>query len=167
MPLFEKTLKLDISVKERNVCFFGTELLEVEQADIFKHWWIHRRNTYTKRKEHQLACLQEEYDEIKSKVAFLNAVLGNRLNLQNSHEDLIRMCNDIPVNPKYLDLSIRQLTPDKMKQSMDRMADNRVEYDKLYKMREYHMWIKEVNELEKHLRGNTRQRLKRNFVDLT
>ena len=167
VPLFEKTLKLDISVTERNVCFFGTELLEVEQADIFKHWWIHRRNTYTRRKEHQLACLQEEYDEIQSKVRFLNAVLGNRLNLQNSPEDLVRMCNDIPVDPKYLDLSIRQLTPAKMKQSMDRMADNREEYNKLYKMREYEMWIKELNELEKHLRGNTRQRLKRNFVDLT
>jgi len=156
-------LKLIKPVRENYVVFQNKVLIDSTVENILDHHHATRLALYTKRKTHQLASLEASRLDHAAKLKFIEACITGNIPLSTAtDQELLIACNEQDVDPKYLDIGLRELTDRKIKELRRSIKSNAQQQSLLTKTSEHDMWLRELGELETKLAGKK----KRDFADV-
>jgi DNA topoisomerase-2 len=89
---FEKLFRLTSSWKTTNMCCFDSNMNIVKYdtiGDIMEHFYTKRIELYEKRRQHQIAVLRDELEELEAKLAFVRAIVEGRLKILNEEDSVV------------------------------------------------------------------------------
>ena len=89
---FEKLFRLTSSWKTTNMCCFDSNMNIVKYdtvGDILEHFYGQRLGMYEKRRQHQIAVLRDELEELEAKLAFVKAIVEGRLKILNEEDSVV------------------------------------------------------------------------------
>jgi len=122
-----------------------------------------RYQYYVKRKQHQINSLEAEIRFLGNKERFVREVINEELIIMNQEEkDIItelktRGYDEDPKKEEneggydyLLRMQVRTFTADKIRQLKNDITSNQQKLDGLRATKEKDMWLKELNEFEKH-----------------
>jgi len=159
-------IPLENNIKENWVVFDSDMIQETHIRGIFLAHKKARIELYTKRKAYQLQQLQNSSTEKNNRMQFIEQCLAGNVPITNeSYETCVQVCNVLGIDSKYLDIRLRDITPDAVQKLKDDIADLNTKYDLLYRTTEKQLWSKELEELRNLLQPNKKR--KREEIDLT
>ena len=153
------SLSLTKIMRENYVVFMDQQLVETNVQSILDHHYEKRYELYVLRKEHQLNTLQKEINELAAKMKFIQVCVDGKIPLTTaSHAELGKACETHGVRSEYLDISLRELSPEKVTRLSDTIAEKQTAHDALQKQTVEEIWMRELNELESMLRPDQKKR---------
>lgn len=159
-------IPMEQNIKENWVVFNRDKIQETDLMGIFTSHAEARIALYTKRKEFQLGKLQESINEKTNRMKFIKeCLLGNVPITTEPYEKCVEVCKELDIDSSYLDIRLRDITPDSVKKLEDQIVQLKGEYNILEHTTEKQMWVKELKELRNHLEPNKKR--KREAIDLT
>jgi DNA topoisomerase-2 len=101
---FEKRFHLTTSWKTSNMCCFDPSMNIIKYdsiGDILEQFFIHRLVAYEKRRQHMIATLKDQIEELQAKRDFIKAVVEGRLKLMNQEDDdILGDLQDLELPPR-------------------------------------------------------------------
>jgi DNA topoisomerase-2 len=89
---FEKRFHLTTSWKTSNMCCFDTGLNIVKYdtiGDILEDFYTARIALYEKRRQHQIATLKDQIEELDAKWLFIRSIVDGSLKIMNQEDDVV------------------------------------------------------------------------------
>jgi DNA topoisomerase-2 len=89
---FEKLFRLTSSWKTTNMSCFDSNMNIVKYdtvGDIIEHFYTKRIEIYEKRRQHQIAVLRDELEELEAKLSFVRAIVEGRLKILNEEDSVV------------------------------------------------------------------------------
>jgi DNA gyrase/topoisomerase IV subunit B len=89
---FEKLFRLTSSWKTTNMCCFDSKMNIVKYdtiGDILEYFYGQRLGVYEKRRQHQIAVLRDELEELEAKLAFVKGIVEGRLKILNEEDSIV------------------------------------------------------------------------------
>ena len=159
-------ISLEQNIKENWVVFDNDKIKETDLMGIFTSHAEARIALYTKRKQHQLGKLQESITEKTNRMKFIKeCLLGNVPITTEPYEKCVEVCKQLNIDFSYLDIRLRDITPDSVTKLDEQILQLKGKYGILEHTTEKQMWVKELKELRNHLEPNKKR--KREEIDLT
>lgn len=159
-------ISLEQNIKENWVVFDNDKIKETDLMGIFTSHAEARMALYTKRKEYQLGKLQKSITEKTNRMEFIKQCLLGKVPITTEpYEQCVEVCKQLNIDANYLDIRLRDITPDSVKKLEDQIVQLKREYGILEHTTEKQMWVKELKELRNHLEPNKKR--KREEIDLT
>ncbi len=152
-------LPLTQNIKENWVVYQDDAIRETSLKDVFGAHGEARMELYTKRKTYQLNEIQTDITEKNNRMKFIQqCLLGNVPITDKSYGECVSICNELQIDPKYLDIRLRDITPDAVDALQICILNLRQTYTTIESTTEQQMWVKELRELRNHLHPNKRKR---------
>lgn len=166
---FKLTSRKQLSVRNQHLYNANGQIQRYHEiADIFREWACVRLTAYQKRKAHQIAEMEKEYQVLSAKVRFIREIIANEVHVMNRpQKDVVQQLKDreYPTDPyasqqeeetttnnpyQYLvKMPIYQLTQEKKEQLEKEAADLNTRMENLRGTRIQHIWRDEIAHLEK------------------
>jgi len=111
---------------------------------------------YTKRKEHQMKCLEKHIKHLSNKMKFVESVISKKLDIMNVDEETIEkdmekigLTRESESFDYLLRMQVRTFTREKVDSMKTELEANRKSLEELEGKTEADLWILELNEFEK------------------
>jgi DNA topoisomerase-2 len=111
---------------------------------------------YTKRKEHQMKCLEKHIKHLSNKMKFVESVISKKLDIMNVDEETIEkdmekigLTRESESFDYLLRMQVRTFTREKVDSMKTELEANRKSLTELEGKTEADLWIRELNEFEK------------------
>tara|TARA_Y100000389_G_scaffold37455_1_gene31793 strand:- start:4124 stop:7606 length:3483 start_codon:yes stop_codon:yes gene_type:complete len=161
----EKRFRLTSKISTSNMHLYsidGTVKKYKNPHDIFTEFYNHRLNLYNQRKEYILNKIKYDMDILKNKVRFINFVVDDTLDirkytkasLQDWLEEKIFMKDSSNSFAYLINMPMYQMTSDMVTQLRDSLTQKEKDYNDIFNSKIKDMWIKDLNNLEKHLENH-------------
>jgi DNA topoisomerase-2 len=163
---FEKLFKLTTSWKTTNMCAFDTKMNIVKYdsvGDILEEFYTHRVVAYEARRQHQIATLRDQIEELNAKLVFVQAIVEGRLKIMNEEDETIlaglkalalppRSDRDAPDTLGAFEYLLRMRVDRIKKKSVEEARSDletvKGKLDALEKMTAERLWRAELDEFE-------------------
>ena len=166
MHHLKKHLPLSSRIKNNWVVFQNDMIKQTGLKDVFLDHADERLRLYSKRKEYELQQMQSDITEKSNRMQFIEHCLNGDVPITDkTYNECGSICTALNIDSKYLDIRLRDITPDavcKLKIDIETLKRN---YDLLYNTEVQDMWVKELKELREHLKPTKKR--KRDTIDLT
>jgi len=152
-------LPLVQTIKENWVVFDNDKIKETDLRGIFTSHAEARMALYTKRKQYQLKQTTDKQTKKTNRMEFIKQCLLGKVPITTeSYERCVEVCNQLNIDANYLDIRLRDITPDAVAKLHKEIDELQREYSILTTTTEKHMWVRELNELRNHLEPNKKRK---------
>lgn len=149
-------LQLTKHIRENYVVFENQHLVQSNPQRIIEHHFQRRHELYRERKAYQVKQLRVDMEENNARHAFVQACVENRIPLMG---DPVAACHQEGVDPKYLDIRIRDLSQQRVEELERSIERQGKRLATLEKKTVTETWLEELQELEEVIRHRKRKRL--------
>ena len=161
-----KILGMNTTIHTTNMWLYDDKnhLRKFENPDqILECYMKARLELYTKRRDHQIACLRKEYEKVNAKAEFIRLVYENVIDLRTQDDDTIadilrreslpvlseESSTDVLSGWKYLvNMSLRTLTPIEREKLLQETKDILKKITDMEAETPKSMWLKDLAEFE-------------------
>ena len=153
-------LRLDNQrIKKNCVVFHENKLINTKIQDIIIKHGEARYKLYEKRKAYQLEQYGLRIVEKENKKKFIKCALVGDIPITTSNYDTcVEKCNELQIDPKYLDIRLRDITTDaceKLNREISELKNKKHELE-ITSIKD--MWGIELGDLERHLYPNNKRK---------
>ncbi len=153
-------LRLDNQrIKKNCVVFHENKLINTEIQDIIIKHAEARYKLYEKRKAYQLEQYGLRIVEKENKKKFIqHALVGDIPITTSNYDTCVEKCNELQIDPKYLDIRLRDITTDaceKLNREISELKNKKHELE-ITSIKD--MWGIELGDLERHLYPNNKRK---------
>ncbi len=158
-------LPLEQTIKENWVVFENDRIKKTDLIGILQQHREARLALYTKRKNHQLKQMKDEETKKSNRMKFIQqCLLGNVPITSEPYDKCVEVCEQLGIDPKYLDIRLRDISPDAVKKLQSEISELKGEHSILSNTTEEDMWTRELKELRNHLNPSKKRARE---IDLT
>jgi DNA topoisomerase II len=101
---FEKRFHLTTSWKTTNMCCFDPDMNIIKYdsiGDILEQFFNHRLVAYEKRRQHMIATLKDQIEELDAKVLFISSIVEDKLQIMNQEDgDILADLQELGLPPR-------------------------------------------------------------------
>lgn len=154
-----KKLGLIQPIKENWVAFKDNVLQQTSLKDVILTHREARLKLYGKRKAYQLEQLEKDIDQMRCRMKFITHCLNGDVPVTSkSFDECVTVCTTLGIDPKYLDIRLRDITPDavdKLRKDIDSLTMKR---EILKGTSEMSMWTEELETLKTFLNPSKKRK---------
>lgn len=152
-------LQLEQPIKENWCVYDGDVLKETSLKQVFDLHREARLSLYKKRKEYLMKKIQEQLKENGERIKFIECALEGLIPITHKpYDKCVEECNQRGLNPKYLDIRLRDITPDAVQKLKNEQNKLKHDFGELENTTLETMWHRELHELKQHLKPSKRKR---------
>ena len=154
-----KKLGLIQPIKENWVAFKDNVLQQTSFDDVIRTHREARLELYRKRKAYQLNQLEQDIDEKRRRMKFIAHCLKGEVPITSKpFDECVTMCATLGIDSKYLDIRLRDITPDavnKLEKDIGSLGEKR---ETLMGTSEDTMWTQELETLKSFLNPSKKRK---------
>ena len=159
-------LPLSNNIKQNWVAFCHDRIRKTTLVEVFRTHAEERLALYSKRKQYQLNEMETDMVEKNNRMRFIEQCLAGKVPItEKTYDECVAVCEQLGIDPKYLDIRLRDITPDAVLSLKEGILKLQERITVLKATTEKQMWQKELTELRNHLVPS--QKRKREEIDLT
>ena len=156
---FLSKMSLSQPIKENWCVYNNNFLMSTNLRGVFDAHMEARLDLYRKRKAYQLNQIQLNIQEKTERIKFIDHALEGRIPITlKSYDQCVEVCKTLEINPKYLDIRLRDITVDAVNKLRTETQKLKQEYIALEKTTLEEIWTRELCALKQCLQPTKRKR---------
>ncbi|MBH46055.1 MAG: hypothetical protein CMC93_05515 [Flavobacteriaceae bacterium] len=152
-------LQLEQPIKENWCVYDGDVLKQTSLKQVFELHRHARLSLYDKRKDYLIHKIKEQLKENSERIKFIECALEGSIPITHQpYDKCVEECVSRGLNPKYLDIRLRDITPDAVQKLKNEQHKLNHDHGELQNTSLETMWHRELHELKQHLKPSKRKR---------